>query len=59
LHGYQTAGWGIDYVNRRNDLLRAVTLEDVNRVIRRLFDPDAFTFVVVGQPEGLGASASN
>lgn len=53
VHGYQVAGRDIDYINRRNDLIRAVTLEDVNRVIRRLFDPDAFTFVVVGQPEGL------
>jgi zinc protease len=53
IHAYQTAGRDIDYVNRRNDLIRAVTLEDVNRVIRRLFNPDAFTFVVVGQPEGL------
>lgn len=53
VHGYQTAGRDIGYVNRRNDLIRAVTLADVNRVIRRLFNPDAFTFVVVGQPEGL------
>jgi zinc protease len=40
-------------------LIRAVTLDDVNRVIRRLFNPDAFTFVVVGQPEGLEAGAAN
>jgi zinc protease len=53
LHGYQTAGRPIDYVNRRNDLIRAVTLADVNRVIQRLFNPDNFTFVVVGQPTGL------
>lgn len=59
VHGYQAAGRDIDYINRRNDLIRAVTLEDVNRVIRRLFNPDAFTFVVVGQPEGLEATASN
>ncbi len=59
VHGYQTAGRPIDYINRRNDLIRAVTLEDVNRVIRRLFDPEDFTFVVVGQPEGLEATASN
>jgi len=58
VHGYQTAGRGIDYINRRNDLIRAVTLDDVNRVIRRLFNPDAFTFVVVGQPEGLEAASS-
>lgn len=59
VHGYQTAGRPIDYINRRNDLIRAVTLDDVNRVIRRLFNPDVFTFVVVGQPEGLEATRSN
>ncbi|MEZ5960538.1 MAG: pitrilysin family protein [Hyphomonadaceae bacterium] len=58
VHGYQAAGRGIDYVNRRNDLIRAVTRDDVNRVIRRLFNPENFTFVVVGQPEGLEASAA-
>lgn len=56
VHGYQVAGRDIGYINRRNDLIRAVTLDDVNRVIRRLFNPDAFTFVVVGEPEGLGAN---
>jgi zinc protease len=56
VHSYQAAGRDIDYINRRNDLIRAVTLADVNRVIRRLFNPDAFTFVVVGQPEGLEAA---
>jgi len=59
LHGYQVAGRDIGYVNRRNDLIRAVTLQDVNRVIRRLFNPEAYTFVVVGQPVGLEATASN
>lgn len=58
VHGYQTADRDISYINRRNDLIRAVTLADVNRVIQRLFNPDAFTFVVVGQPEGLAAAVS-
>jgi zinc protease len=53
VHSYQASGREISYINRRNELIRAVTREDVNRVIRRLFNPDAFTFVVVGQPEGL------
>jgi zinc protease len=57
-HAYQTAGRDIDYINRRNDLIRAVTLADVNRVIKRLFNPDNFTFVVVGQPDGLEPSAA-
>jgi zinc protease len=56
LHAYHVQGRPIEYVNERNDLIRAVTLADVNRVIRRLFDPEAFTFVVVGQPTGLDAS---
>jgi len=59
VHGYQAAGRSIEYVNQRNDLIRAVTLDDVNRVIRRLFDPNGFTFVVVGQPEGLEQASAN
>ncbi|GMG82219.1 pitrilysin family protein [Paralimibaculum aggregatum] len=44
---------GIDYVNRRNALIEAVTLEDVNRVAARLLKPEALSVVVVGQPAGL------
>jgi zinc protease len=50
VQGYQVAGRDIGYINHRNDLIKAVTLADVNRVIHRLFNPDNFTFVVVGQP---------
>ncbi len=46
---------GADYINRRNDLIEAVTLEDVNRVARRLLKPDALSVVVVGEPVGLNA----
>jgi zinc protease len=53
LLGLQTAGLGIDYVNERNDLVEAVTLDDIRRVAERLIDSDKLTFVVVGQPEGL------
>ncbi len=55
-HAYHTDGRAIDYINRRNGLIRAITREDVNRVARRLFNPDAFTFVVVGEPEGLSGA---
>ena len=44
---------GIDYFDRRNDLIRAVTVEDVGRVARRLLRPEALSVVVVGQPAGL------
>jgi zinc protease len=45
----------IDYVETRNERVRAVTLEDVNRMASELFDPERLTFVVAGQPEGLDA----
>ncbi|MBL6945185.1 MAG: insulinase family protein [Rhodospirillales bacterium] len=44
---------GIDYLERRNSLIDAVTLDDVRRVAGDLLDPDGLTFVVVGQPNGL------
>ncbi|MCB1351604.1 MAG: insulinase family protein [Rhodobacteraceae bacterium] len=56
LLGLQAAGLDREYVNRRNDLVEAVSLEDVNRVAHRLLDPDALTFVVVGRPEALGST---
>lgn len=59
LQAYQVAGRDINYVNTRNDRIRAVTLADVNRVIRRLFDPAKFTFVVVGQPVLLDQPAAS
>jgi zinc protease len=48
---------GIDYINRRNDFIEAVSLEDARRVARRLYDPDALTVVVVGRPDGLASSS--
>lgn len=53
----QFQGFGIDYVNIRNDLVRAVTLDDLHRVARRLYDPEQLVFVVVGQPQGLDQGA--
>lgn len=53
LLGLQTSGLGREYVEVRNDLVEAVTLDDIARVARRLLDPEALTFVVAGRPEGL------
>ena len=44
---------GIDYLERRNGYIEAVTLDDVRRVAARLYDPDHLLVVVVGEPEGL------
>jgi zinc protease len=53
LVGMQLDGLGIDYIATRNDKVRAVTLEDVQRVAARLIRTEALHFVVVGRPEGL------
>jgi zinc protease len=42
-----------DYFAKRNGYIDAVTLEDVKRVAKRLLDPDALTFVIVGRPDGV------
>lgn len=51
LLGLQVSGLDIDYVNLRNDLVEAVTVEDIARVAGRLLRPDALTTVIVGRPE--------
>lgn len=55
LVGLQAAGLPIDYPETRNALVEAVTVEDIRRVAAEWLKPDALAFVVVGQPEGLGA----
>ena len=47
---------GIDYLDRRNKLIEAVTLEDANRAAQRLLNPDALSITVVGKPEGVTAT---
>jgi zinc protease len=53
LASMQVAGLPISYIAERNDLVNAVTLEEINRVAARLYQPDKLRFVVVGQPRGL------
>jgi zinc protease len=48
---------GVDYFDRRNDLIKAVTLEDVNRVANAYLSPDRYSFIIVGEPEGIAAPA--
>ncbi len=53
LLGIQLDDLGIDYVNIRNDLVEAVTLEDAQRIARELFRPEDLTVVIVGRPDGV------
>ncbi|WP_342644114.1 M16 family metallopeptidase [Rhodoligotrophos ferricapiens] len=53
LLGLQLDNLGIDYINERNGLIEAVTLEDVRRAAKRLLGSDQLLFTVVGQPDNL------
>ncbi|MCF2906289.1 insulinase family protein [Octadecabacter sp. CECT 8868] len=53
LVGMQAQDLPTEYIAGRNDLVNAVTLEEVNEMAAELLDPDGLHFVVVGQPEGL------
>ena len=52
----QTDELGIDYIDRRDDMIMALTREDVNRAAARLLKPEALSIVVAGRPEGLGGA---
>lgn len=52
LVGMQMQDLGKDFLDKRNSLVDAVTLEDVNRVASELLDPANVTVTVVGKPEG-------
>jgi zinc protease len=45
--------FGIDYVDRRNAEVQAVTLDDVRKVAKRLLDTDGLFVTVVGRPKDL------
>jgi zinc protease len=45
---------GIDYPERRNAMIEAVSMEDVRRAAKRLLKVDDLFITVVGKPKGLG-----
>jgi zinc protease len=49
---------GIDYVNQRNELIEAVTLDDISRVAKRLFEADRLITTIVGKPVAAKAKAA-
>jgi len=63
LVAIQIENLGIDYIEKHNALIEAVSLDAAKKIARDLLDPDNLTFVVVGKPggipRGLGGSSSN
>ncbi len=51
LIGIQQENLGIDYVDRRNAMIEAVTKADVARVAKRLFRAENLIVSVVGEPD--------
>lgn len=43
----------IDYLDHFADYMRAVTIDDVQRVAKRVLKPEAMTTVLVGKPSGI------
>ncbi len=50
LLGFMQENFGIDYVDTRNKLVEAVTLDDVKRVAKRLLKTDGLIVTIVGKP---------
>lgn len=55
LNGLQRDGMDAEYINRRNTLLNAITLADIQRVAKRLLKPDTLTTILVGKPDDVKA----
>jgi zinc protease len=63
LSTFQRLGLSVDYVQNRNAMVSAVTLDQVKQAAKRLFDPSRLTVVVAGsysnsQPGGVRRGSS-
>ena len=56
LVSMQSDKLGIDYLDRRNALIEAVSMDQVKAAARRLLAPEKLLVVVVGQPEGVSST---
>ncbi|MFM7083734.1 MAG: M16 family metallopeptidase [Hyphomicrobium sp.] len=50
LLGLMEEGFGPDYIEKRNSLIEAITLEDAKRVAKRLLDTKNMIVTIVGKP---------
>jgi zinc protease len=51
LSAFQVVGLPVDYVQKRNALINAVTADDVRRAAKRVFANPNLTLVIAGTPE--------
>jgi zinc protease len=50
LNGFQRSGLGPDYVEKRNAMIEAVTLAQVNAMAKKYYDPAKLVIVIAGTP---------
>jgi zinc protease len=53
LISVQLDDFGVEYIDERNRMIAAVTMEDARRASRRLFGDGGLLVVVAGRPEGI------
>tara|TARA_R110002072_G_scaffold60051_11_gene152631 strand:+ start:811 stop:2151 length:1341 start_codon:yes stop_codon:yes gene_type:complete len=53
LVGIQISDLGMDYIKKRPALINSISLDDANRVAKRLYRADDLTVVIVGDPKGI------
>jgi len=51
--GIQISDLGMDYIKQRPSLIDSISLDDANRVAKRLYNADDLTVVIVGDPKGI------
>ncbi|MGB8735891.1 MAG: pitrilysin family protein [Rhodomicrobium sp.] len=53
LLAIQLDNLGIDYIERRNGEIEAITVQDIKRVAKRMMEPKNLIVTVAGEPEGI------
>ncbi len=53
LVGLQLDNLDIHYLDQRNERIRATSADDIDRVIKRWFNPAGLTLSMVGKPDGI------
>lgn len=53
--GYQLFHRPVDYFQKRDALIKGITLKEMNDFIARVIEPEKLTFVIVGRPEEVPA----
>ena len=50
MNDYHRIATVIDYIDRRNELIKEVSLDDIRRVAKRLIEVDRLITTIVGKP---------